>query len=130
MLLAKSSSLPQIKVNFNKYDQFFSNKNSQAALDEPEPESYEAGHEKTQLTSKTHAHNLDNIDRKSSLRSKVDSYLSDGRKMGILDHTNNETSNRRSLTRISLESMKALKPQAEQQKAYLTKLKTELNQFF
>lgn len=33
MLLAKSSSLPQLKVNLNKYDNFFTRKSSQRALD-------------------------------------------------------------------------------------------------
>jgi hypothetical protein len=38
MLLAKTSSLPQIKVNLNKYDNFFTKKTSRdAPLDEPEP---------------------------------------------------------------------------------------------
>jgi hypothetical protein len=38
MLLAKTSSLPQIKVNLNKYDNFFTKKTSmrETALDEPE----------------------------------------------------------------------------------------------
>jgi hypothetical protein len=38
MLLTKSSSLPQIKVNLNKYDNFFTKKSSlkEAALDDPE----------------------------------------------------------------------------------------------
>lgn len=40
MLLAKSTSLPQIKVNLNKYDNFFTKKSShrEIALDEPEEE--------------------------------------------------------------------------------------------
>lgn len=46
--------------------------------------------------------NLEIIDRKSTIKSKVESYLTDSRKMGILDHNINETRNRRSLTKISL----------------------------
>lgn len=68
--------------------------------------------------------NLEIIDRKSTIKSKVESYLTDSRKMGILDHNINETRNRRSLTKISLEAMKPVHTSAEQQKHYLTKLKT------
>lgn len=55
---------------------------------------------------KTHVKNLEIIDRKSTIKSKVEAYLTDSRKMGILDHNNNETRNRRSLTKISLEAMR------------------------
>jgi hypothetical protein len=47
--------------------------------------------------------------------------------MGILDHTKNETSQRRSLTRISLEGLKPVKTEADQQILYLQKIKSELN---
>ena len=33
MRLTKTSSLPQIKVNFEKYEQFFSKKDKEYALD-------------------------------------------------------------------------------------------------
>ena len=45
-------------------------------------------------------------------------------------HNVNETRNRRSLTKISLEAMRPVHTSAEQQKSYLTKLKTELNEYF
>lgn len=112
MLLSKSTSLPQIKVNFNKYDNFFSRKSTlkdkDGALDEPEEEVVISEIEKTtDSKKKTHLRNLEIIDRKSTLRSKVDSYLTDSRKLGILDHSSNETNTRRSLTKISLQTMKS-----------------------
>ena len=58
---------------------------------------------------KAHLKNLEVIDRKSTIKSKVESYLTDSHKMGILDHSKNETSNRRSLTKISLEAMKPVR---------------------
>lgn len=110
MLLSKTSSLPQLKVNLNKYDNFFTKKSSRdAPLDEPEQEAVETeSATTTHHRKKAHSRNLEFIDRKSTIRSKVESFLTDSRKMGILDHNVNETSNRRSLTRISLEAMKPL----------------------
>ena len=132
MLLAKTFSLPQIKVNLEKYDNFFTKKSSRdAPLDEPDPQTIET--EAAVILDrrkKAHSKNLEIIDRKSTIRSKVESFLTDSRKMGILDHNTNQTSNRRSLTRISLEAMKPLHTSSEQLKCYLMQLKTELNRFF
>lgn len=36
------------------------------------------------------------------MKSKVESYLTDSRKMGILENSNNATKTRRSMTKISL----------------------------
>lgn len=58
---------------------------------------------------KAHLKNLEVIDKKSTIKSKVEAFLTDSHKMGILDHTKNETSNRRSLTKISLEAMKPVR---------------------
>jgi hypothetical protein len=126
MLLSKSSSLPQLKVNFNKYENFFPKRNSgkELALEEGEPEVVISEMEKTtDARKKTHLKNLDLIDRKSSIKSKVEAYLTDSRKMGILDHNVDETRNRRSLTKISLESMRPVHTSTEVQKTYVTKLK-------
>lgn len=133
MLLAKTSSLPQLKVSLGKYDNFFTKKSSQKdmALDEPEDEQAENETEAaTERRGKAHSKNLEIIDRKSTIKSKVESYLTDSRKMGILDHNTNETHNRRSLTRISLEAMKPIHTSSEQLKRYLTQLKSELNEYF
>jgi hypothetical protein len=92
MLLAKTSSLPQLKVNLNKYDNFFTKKSTlgDGALDEPEEESVDNDAEViTDRRKKAHSKNLEIIDRKSTMRSKVESYLTDSRKMGILDHNVN-----------------------------------------
>lgn len=70
-----------------------------------------------------HTRNLEFIHRKSSLRNKVDTYLTNSSKLGILDHTRQEIHNRKSLTRVSQESLKPFRTELEQQGAYLTKLK-------
>lgn len=91
MLLSKTSSLPQLKVSLNKYDNFFTKKSSRdVPLDEPEQEVVETEAAVTSDRRKrAHSKNLEFIDRKSTIRSKVESYLTDSRKMGILDHNVN-----------------------------------------
>ena len=51
---------------------------------------------------KAHLKNLEFIERKSTIRNKVDAYLTDSRKIGILDHKVDDVRSRRSLTKISL----------------------------
>ena len=58
------------------------------ALEEGEPEEYRPSKLElaTSAKKKAHLRNLEVIDRKSSIKSKVETYLTDSRKMGILDH--------------------------------------------
>ena len=105
MSIAKSSSLPQIKVNLNKYDDFFTKKTfsrelamevDQGDISDPElAQTYS-------LHKQTDQQNINVIQSESTIKSKVESFLTDSRKMGILDHSKHETSHRRSLTKISL----------------------------
>jgi hypothetical protein len=125
MLLTKSSSLPLIHNNYSKFDQFFTNKAhaKELAMEEYPQQTYNP-EQLTHHDHSNHARNLEIIHRKSSLRNKVDTYLTNSSKLGILDHTRQEIHNRKSLTRVSQDSLKPFRTELEQQASYLTKLKS------
>ena len=57
----------------------------------------------------------------------MEAFLSDSRKITILDHPATDNKTRRSLTKISLETRRPVNAEADQHRIYLKQLKTEIN---
>lgn len=133
MQIGKSSSLPHISHNYNKYDNFFSShpKQTELAMESPHEEIPDPETTLLLQTQKTsHDRNMELIDKKSTLRSKVEAYLTNSSKMGILDKANSLRRDRNSLKKLSLGSIKEGGSEVEQQSGYLNKLKGELNLYW